>query len=148
MVVGREPVHAAESFVRSPLDQVAPWRFAVIAYPHDRAAIVSLRLGGANLQGIVRLPTLNVSGILCVEVHFPGLQVDAMHIKQFRVTLIHLHQNGVRELPLVRDDVDANFFEGRQIFGLFRRDVGLVKPPVLIPTRILCVQNVLVVKLP
>src|SRR5262249_26063899 len=60
----------------------------------------------------------------------------------------HLHQDGVRCLPVVSNDIHANLVERSEILGLLRGDIGLVQPPVLITTHVLGIEDMSVIELP
>ena len=71
-----------------------------------------------------------------------------MHVKQLRVSLVHLHQDRVRRFPVVGDDFHVHLLVRRQVLCLLRGNVGLIEPPVLVPAHVLGVEHVLVVVLP
>src|SRR5208283_135332 len=102
----------------------------------------------ANLQGIVRLENCDIPGILGIHVHRCGPQINPVDVKELGIALIHLHQEGVGSLPVISNDVDANFFVRREVLCLLGGNIGLMQTPVLVATDVLGVENVLVVVLP
>src|SRR5579872_4376986 len=71
-----------------------------------------------------------------------------MHIEKLGIALVHLHQNRVGKIPSIGDNVHPDFLEWSQVFRLFGSNIGLIEPPVLVATKVLCIENVLIVVLP
>src|SRR5580704_11904199 len=109
------------------------------------SSVITLHLRATDLKIVVSLPASNISWILGIEFDLPSSQVDALNVKHLRIALVHLHENCVRGLPPVGNDIHTNLVKRRQVFRLFRRNVGLIKAPVFISAKILRVKNVLIV---
>ena len=147
-IIRREAEDTSERFVRTPLDQLAPRRAGIFAYPDHGAAIRRHHLRHPHLKIVVGVPAGNVARILRVHLQLACRQVETVDVKQTLVALIGLHQQRVWLVPLVGDDRCLHFVKGSEICGLPSGDIGLVNSPVFVAVGVLRVENVQIVILP